>query len=172
MKNTTKGFTLIELLVVVLIIGILSSIALPQYQKAVEKIRVAEVMTYADAWIKAQQLYKMANGSFSNDLTNLDISLPELKYFSKINTGARDMAQIYFTPKDNSSFYGMYRLAARLRFGVGDDKFTLERVCISKDAAVGGKGVAICQAISNSTTKCPVSLSDRYAPWCWCGNNG
>ncbi len=37
-----KGFTLIELLVVIAIIGILASVVLASYQKAVEKKRLSE----------------------------------------------------------------------------------------------------------------------------------
>lgn len=62
MTINKKAFTLIELLVVVLIIGILSAIALPQYTVAVEKARVAEAQMMISSLERGVDLYLMANG--------------------------------------------------------------------------------------------------------------
>ena len=61
---TKTGFTLIELLVVVLIIGILTSIAVPQYQKAVERSKAVQALTWLKAWRNATVQYHLANGSY------------------------------------------------------------------------------------------------------------
>lgn len=57
-----KAFTLIELLVVVLIIGILSAIALPQYTAAVEKSRATEAITNISTLRNQIDLYILENG--------------------------------------------------------------------------------------------------------------
>ncbi len=82
MKNT-QAFTLIELLVVVLIIGILASVALPQYKKAVMKSHFSQWATYVSSADKALNVWLMANGYPSstvyftgeNPSASLDIEL-------------------------------------------------------------------------------------------------
>ena len=82
MKNFRKGFTLIELLVVVLIIGILSAVALPQYTKAVEKTRFMEAYSIGRVIYDAQERYRMANGGYAESLDDLDVTIGELKNYT------------------------------------------------------------------------------------------
>ena len=75
--KTKKGFTLIELLVVVLIIGILASIAVPQYQKAVLKADLHRGVALVESLYQAQQAYYLTHGDFAGDIDELDISIPK-----------------------------------------------------------------------------------------------
>ncbi len=83
-RAKTGGFTLIELLVVVLIIGILSAIALPQYTQAVEKSRAAEALSNIGSFKRAVDIWKLSNPGKTKGFTGdrsgageLDIAVPD-----------------------------------------------------------------------------------------------
>ena len=61
-SRNKKGFTLIEMLVVFLIIGILAGVALPQYQKTVEKTHFAEALLNISSIQKSIDMYLLSNG--------------------------------------------------------------------------------------------------------------
>ncbi|MBO4556147.1 MAG: prepilin-type N-terminal cleavage/methylation domain-containing protein [Elusimicrobiales bacterium] len=77
-----KGFTLIELLVVVLIMGILASVAMPQYFKSVEKSRAAEGLDVMAAIASAQERHYMQKGTYAASLSELDVGISNLTYFT------------------------------------------------------------------------------------------
>ena len=69
------AFTLIELLVVVLIVGILTAMALPEYKMAVAKARVTELLPLLDSIRKSQEVYYMANGRYRSKWEDLGLEI-------------------------------------------------------------------------------------------------
>ena len=127
---TNKGFTLVELLVVVLIIGILSSVALPQYTKAVEKARATEAIALLGTLARAEKVYLGLRNTYTDDLAMLDFTAPgasgdEVDGFSTKN----------FTFKVSRATVSTFMAYAERRNQTGNDVYTIV-MAIRKDGNV------------------------------------
>lgn len=103
-ERSDSGFTLIELLVVIIIIGVLSAIALPTFLGQANKARESGAKTNLGAINRAQQTYRIENGSFSSSLNNLDIGVSDTDdYEFSVNSGGSDSTESQASPIGDSS---------------------------------------------------------------------
>ena len=144
-----KAFTLIELLIVVLIIGILAAIAVPQYQKAVDKTRYSQMVWGIKTIHKALEQYYLTMGSYPpSDLENhtdpsllssvLDIDIPKhpRAWYLYYRPGNNYVG--YYNPSDTQIW-----LQCFLNSKEGC-------VCSIPSANVTAKKVALCQSLCNN----------------------
>lgn len=91
MKNK-KAFTLIEVMVVVIIIGILSALAMPSFNKSMNKAREKEARTILELIYNAEKVYR----------------LDKKKYVSAIDASASawaDLSGYIDNPNDSADYY-------------------------------------------------------------------
>ena len=81
-SSTKTGFTLVEIMAVIVILGIFSTVALLNYSKTIEQSRAEEGKEILMNLYRAQTAYAIDHsGGFTLILSNLDVTIPTLRYF-------------------------------------------------------------------------------------------
>ncbi len=75
-RERSRGFTLLELMIVVIILGILASVAIPQFSKSVRRSRTVEARNAIGMVRGAELRYFQEWGAYTATIGNLDVEDP------------------------------------------------------------------------------------------------
>jgi type IV pilus assembly protein PilE len=103
MRRQTSGFTLIELMIVIIIVGILTTIALPAYQDYVRKSRRAEVIALMLDLQLTQEKFRANNISYASSLAAMGVTTAYV---------ANQVDSSFYTVSTTSSTNNSYTITA------------------------------------------------------------
>lgn len=132
-----SGFTLIELLAVVLILSILTSIAVPQYRKAIQRTKAANALINLKTAFEAAKRSYVQSSSWPTGLDHLDVA-----FFNVINGNQVDGFEYSFTSTPNRM-----HIAACLINDAGDT----DTYCLRAYYKIGNyRDVLTCKALDQA----------------------
>ena len=81
LENKKSGFTLIEVMITVIVASVLTSLAIPRFTGALERVRVSEGVKILSALLQAQKVYQIENGYYATFLSELDVEFSNAENF-------------------------------------------------------------------------------------------
>jgi type IV pilus assembly protein PilA len=111
-----KGFTLVELIIVVAIVGILAAVAVPYYQKYIQKSRLTSlvwpgihiIQTNVGTYFCLNNAFPTSGTAFNQLITEADST-----YFSVALTGANGTAVTFTLSKEGNATSPLHALAGQ-----------------------------------------------------------
>jgi type IV pilus assembly protein PilA len=124
------GFSLVELTIVVVILGVMSMMAVPQYQVSVERSKATEAFQFLSLVEGAQQRHNSRSGQYAHSLRDLDLEVSPPQHFRVGNMTSYDWQtkwELRLFRRGPSSGFGNYSVTWN------QDGFTRYRSSLSED---------------------------------------
>ena len=160
--KSQSAFTLVELIVVVVIIGILSSIAIPSFQNASDKAKQKEASTLIGSYLKAAQAYYTEYGQLAYRASEIGqyVSVSACRYGNAQQCKTNNNAIINYSNSGTTSFYsptGNYQIRLERRSN------TMLNIRALPTSA-SGLGAVGCYSTSTGATKLNEMTGSQKGP--------